>query len=91
VPIAEIMGWFCQGYGFGEIDQVYSLRSGDLSVEAIFASRSTGQGMGEIKQDLTLPSEKNKPVKANNSANENKPANAASPEKDPKPTKAPKP
>jgi hypothetical protein len=91
VPIAEIMGWFCQGYGFGEIDQVYSLRSGDLSVEAIFASRSMGQGMGEIKQDLALPTEKNKPVKANNSANENKPANAASPEKDPKPTKAPKP
>ena len=25
VPYEEIMGWFCQHYGFGEIDLAYSL------------------------------------------------------------------
>jgi hypothetical protein len=80
VPIAEIMGWFCQGYGFGEIDQVYNMRLVEgMSVGEIFASRSSGQGMSEIKQGLLLPAEKNKSANANSSAKEAKPAKAPKP------------
>ncbi len=47
------MGWFCQGYGFGEIDQAYalSLASGDTPAD-IFAMRASGMGWGQIKQLL---------------------------------------
>lgn len=54
VPYEEIMGWFCQGFGFGEIDLAYSLslQSGK-PVKDIFAMKSSGMGWGEIKQELT--------------------------------------
>jgi hypothetical protein len=53
VAYEEIMGWFCQNFGFGEIDLAYglSLQSG-LPVEDIFAMRSSGLGWGEIKAQL---------------------------------------
>jgi hypothetical protein len=53
VSYDEIMGWFCQGFGFGEIDQAYSLsQQTGVSVPDIFAMRRSGLGWGEIKQDL---------------------------------------
>lgn len=51
VPYEEIMGWFCQGFGFGEIDLAYSLsRQAGVPVSEVFAMRSSGMGWGEIKQ-----------------------------------------
>lgn len=59
VSYDEIMGWFCQGFGFGEIELAYSLsqQSGVPAAE-IFAMRQTGMGWGEIKKQLAP-----KPVK----------------------------
>lgn len=53
VPYEEIMGWFCQGFGFGEIDHAYSLSlQTGVPVEEIFAMRTSGLGWGEIKKLL---------------------------------------
>jgi hypothetical protein len=53
VPYEEIMGWFCQGFGFGEIDLAYSLslQSGKPVAE-IFAMKQSGMGWGVIKKQL---------------------------------------
>ncbi|GEM_PF-5857160 len=53
VPYEEIMGWFCSGFGFGEIDLAYSLslKSG-LPVDAVFAMKAGGMGWGQIKHEL---------------------------------------
>jgi hypothetical protein len=53
VPYEEIMGWFCSGYGFGEIEHAYelSLASG-VPVADIFAMRAAGLGWGQIEQQL---------------------------------------
>ena len=64
VSYEEIMGWFCQGFGFGEIDLVYSLsvQSGKPVAE-IFALKQGGMGWGEIKkllQDQAKPKDKDK-------------------------------
>jgi len=56
VTYDEIMGWFCQGFGFGEIDLAYSLsqQPGVTATPAeIFAMKSSGMGWGQIKQELT--------------------------------------
>ncbi len=51
VPYEEIMGWFCQGFGFGEIDLAYGLsRTYGIPVEEIFALRRSGLGWGQIKR-----------------------------------------
>ncbi len=48
------MGWFCQHFGFGEIDLAYSLsRQTGVPVDQIFAMKSSGLGWGEIKKQLT--------------------------------------
>lgn len=53
VPYEEIMGWFCQGFGFGEIDLAYSLGlEGDVPVADIFAMKQSGMGWGNIKKEL---------------------------------------
>jgi hypothetical protein len=53
VSYEEIMSWNCQGWGFGEIDQVYSLsQETGASVDEIFAMRASGKGWGEIKKEL---------------------------------------
>jgi hypothetical protein len=54
VTYQEIIGWFCQGFGFGEIKQAYdlSLQSG-RPVSQIFAMRTSGLGWGQIKQQLS--------------------------------------
>ena len=64
VSYEEIMGWFCQGFGFGEIDLAYSLsvQSGKPVAE-IFALKQGGMGWGEIKkllQDQAKPKDKDK-------------------------------
>jgi hypothetical protein len=61
VSYEEIMGWFCQGFGFGEIDLAYSLslQSG-TPVTEIFNLRKSGMGWGEIKK-LLLPDKKGGP------------------------------
>jgi hypothetical protein len=61
VPYEEIMGWFCQGFGFGEIDLAYSLgvQTG-TPVDQIFAMKSSGLGWGEIKKQLTGDAKKPK-------------------------------
>lgn len=53
VSYNEIMSWFCQGYGFGEIDLAYELagQSGKPVTE-VFAMRASGMGWGNIKQAL---------------------------------------
>jgi len=51
VPPAEIMGWFCQGFGFGVIDIAYGLsRELGAPVADVFAMRSAGMSWGEIRQ-----------------------------------------
>jgi hypothetical protein len=57
VPYEEIMGWFCSGYGFGEIEHAYeiSLTAG-VPVADIFAMRAAGLGWGQIEQQLGLKS-----------------------------------
>ena len=53
VPYDEIMGWFCSGFGFGEIDLAYSLSlASGLPVEAVFAMKTGGMGWGQIKHEL---------------------------------------
>jgi hypothetical protein len=53
VPYEEIMGWFCQGFGFGEIDRAYSLSLQYNRLAAdIFAMKSSGMGWGQIKKQL---------------------------------------
>jgi hypothetical protein len=53
VPYEEIMGWFCQHNGFGEIDLAYSLsRETKKPVKDIFAMRQSGEGWGNIKKEL---------------------------------------
>jgi hypothetical protein len=64
------MGWFCSGYGFGEIDLAYgwSLEYG-VPVNQIFAMREAGEGWGNIKKYLdeqvtpTPKPTKDKPIK----------------------------
>lgn len=56
VPYAEIMGWFCQGFGFGEIDLAYGLsQQYGVPVSEIFGMRTSGMGWGEIKKSLSQP------------------------------------
>lgn len=67
VPYEEIMGWFCKGYGFGEIDLAYemSAQSG-IPVTDIFALRESGMGWGNIKKSVeatATPEPKVKPEK----------------------------
>jgi hypothetical protein len=99
VASEEIMGWFCQGFGFGEIDLAYSLM-GELNitdVTEIFVMRADGQSWGAIKQSFSAQSvDENKPTAK--PANENKPPTKTpapaienQPDKEVKPSKTPKP
>ncbi len=56
VPYAEIMSWFCKGFGFGEIDLAYFLsRASGLPVQDVFALRSSGMSWLEIIKMLVKP------------------------------------
>ncbi len=49
VPYAEVMGWHCQAFGFGEIARAYLLAdSSGLPASTYFAQRQAGIGWGEI-------------------------------------------
>lgn len=52
VSYQDIMGWFCEGYGFGEINLAYQLsqRPNSPTVAELFAMRQQGLGWGEIMQ-----------------------------------------
>jgi hypothetical protein len=53
----EIMGWYCDGFGFGEISRALLLErasEGALTVEAILALLLEGMGWGEIIQSAGL-------------------------------------
>jgi ferric-dicitrate binding protein FerR (iron transport regulator) len=66
VPYEEIMGWFCQSFGFGEIDLAYSLsQATGIAPAEIFEMRNAGAGWGEIKKALSqdLPEDKIKDKK----------------------------
>lgn len=53
VSYEEIMNWFCQGYGFGEIELAYLLSEEvGLTVEEVFALRAEGMGWGNIRKEL---------------------------------------
>lgn len=55
VTEGEIMGWFCQGFGFGEIKKAYQLAAeGGKSVDELFAMRQQGMGWGEIAHSLDV-------------------------------------
>lgn len=73
VPYEEIMFWFCQHYGFGEIELAYSLsRQYEKPVEEIFALRASGMGWGEIKKLLKGDGEEGgKPDKTDDGGNQN--------------------
>lgn len=80
VSYAEIMSWFCQGYGFGEIDLAYELaRSSGKPVTEIFAMRASGMGWGNVKKGV-------EPVVTDSP----KPTKAPKPTKQPNPNKGPK-
>jgi hypothetical protein len=53
VPYETIMYWFCQHYGFGEIDLAYELSAASgVPVADIFGMRASGMGWGAIKREL---------------------------------------
>jgi hypothetical protein len=93
VDSTEIMGWFCQGFGFGEIDLAYSLsrEPGAPSVADIFALRADAMSWGEIRQSFGMqPVNENKPTAR--PANENKPpTKTPAPVNENKPAKEEKP
>lgn len=86
VTYEEIMGWFCMGFGFGEIDLAYglSVQTG-VPVEEIFQMKMDGMGWGNIKKELnSLPGNGNSSGNPNRgNSNKDKPDKA----KPPKPNK----
>ena len=55
VSYNEIIAWFCDGFGFGEIDLAYSLsQQAGAPVADIFAMRRAGLGWGDIMLQLGL-------------------------------------
>lgn len=73
VSYEDIMGRFCDGYGFGEIELAYKLSLVDgQPVDEIFALREAGQGWGQIKKEIegspsdNAPGQQNRPDNGNN-------------------------
>jgi hypothetical protein len=55
VPYAEIMGWHCKGFGFGEIARAYLVaRTGKMTVQQVFDARKAGKGWGEILKEAGI-------------------------------------
>ncbi|HVN54715.1 MAG TPA: FecR family protein [Anaerolineaceae bacterium] len=51
VAYEEIIGWFCNGFGFGEIQQAYELsQTYNIPVAEIFRLRTQGLGWGQINK-----------------------------------------
>jgi hypothetical protein len=74
VSTEEIMGWFCQGFGFGEIDLAYSLaHEANMPVAQVFDLRKSGLGWGQIKQMLNSKPGNGNQNDKNNGKNKKKP------------------
>jgi len=70
VDYGEIMGWFCQGYGFGEIKLAYTIAGATgVYVEDIFTQRGNGNGWGNIMKENGY--KKGKPPKPLNASSNN--------------------
>lgn len=55
VDVAEVWGWFCAGFGLGEIRIAYFLSAeSGTPVADLFAMREAGMGWGQIAQELGL-------------------------------------
>lgn len=55
VPYNDIIAWFCQGFGFGEIKLAYTISQGaGVPVAEVFAQKQSGLGWGEILQAYNL-------------------------------------
>lgn len=95
VPYEEIMGWFCQNFGFGEIKSAYEMsRASGVPVEDIFTMRRSGMGWGNIKKlvnDVTNPvlTGTPEPPKGNDKDNPGKGPDKPKPTKKPNPNKKP--
>ena len=64
VTYEEIMGWFCQGYGFGEIDLAYSIsQQAGVPIADVFAKRQEGKGWGQIMKEYDLKGKPDDPTK----------------------------
>ena len=73
VSYEEIMGWFCQGFGFGEIEHAYSLSlESGTPVADIFAMRSSGMGWDEIRKALLGDGDDGNPGNGNGNDNPHK-------------------
>jgi len=104
VTYTEIIHWFCQGYGFGEIDLAYQLaQNAGVPVEEVFEMVESGMGWGLIKQTLepvvstpaptntVQPSKTPEPTSTPKPTKEEKPTDEPKPTKEEKPTDEPKP
>lgn len=68
----EIMGWFCDGFGFGEIELAYDLsQANNQPVDEIFAQKQSGQGWGLIKQGAEGSPSSNAPGQNNTTPGQN--------------------
>lgn len=55
VQQAEVLSWFCQGYGFGEVELAYVISAyAHVPVNEVFDRRASGLGWGQIEQDYGL-------------------------------------
>lgn len=96
VSYEEIMGWFCQNYGFGEIDMAYEMsQQTGISVEELFAMKAGGSGWGNIRKAVITrtpkPTREPKATKEPKSTKTPRPTREPKPTKEPKPTRIPKP
>lgn len=92
VPYEEIMGWFCQNFGFGEIKQAYEMsRETGLPAADIFTMRRSGMGWGNIKKLMDHPNPQMtgtpEPGNGNNKDNPGKGPNKPEKTKKPNPGK----
>lgn len=72
VEYTEIMDWFCQGYGFGEISHAYDIsKLKGVTVDEVFEMRASGMGWGKIKQFYGLIGKEAHPNNGNGSGNGN--------------------
>ena len=72
VEYTEIMDWFCQGYGFGEISHAYDIsKLKGVTVDEVFEMRASGMGWGKIKQFYGLIGKDAHPKNGNGSGNGN--------------------
>ncbi|MCX6080164.1 MAG: FecR family protein [Chloroflexi bacterium] len=70
VEYDEIMGWFCEGYGFGEIKEAYDIKTNTGSaVDKLFAMKKSGLGWGEIQKIANQEKVNNGNNSSNNSSN----------------------